>query len=99
MNKQYLYPQNLRSQARLWLWNLRDIVIIGTALLVSVLALTQAKMMLPLGITLGYAFLTIRLDENTVMDFIRRGIRYFLTSQQYFEWRPEDIGCRTERGE
>ena len=36
MNEQYLYPQNLKSQAKLWLWNLRDLAIIGTALLVSV---------------------------------------------------------------
>ena len=55
MNDQYLYPQNLKSQAKLWLWNLRDIAIIGTALLVSVLAIAQLKFVLPLALTLGYA--------------------------------------------
>ena len=59
MNEQYLYPQNLKSQAKLWLWNLRDIAIIGTALLLSVLAIAQLKIILPLGLTLGYA-----LDDN-----------------------------------
>ena len=99
MNEQYLYPQNLKSQAKLWLWNLRDIAIIGTALLVSVLAIAQLKMVLPLGLTLAYAFLTIRLEDNTVLDFIKRGFRYFVTSQQYYEWKSADIGSHTERSE
>ena len=98
MNEQYLYPQNLKAQAKLWLWNLRDLIIIGTALLLSVLALAQLKWMLPLAITLGYTFLSIRLEDNTVLDFIWRGIKFFLTTQQYFEWKSEDIGSRSERG-
>ena len=99
MNEQYLYPQNLKSQAKLWLWNLRDLCIIGIALLISVLALAQIKQVLPLALTLGYAFLTIRLDDSTVLDFIRRGIGYFIVSQQYYEWSPDDVGSHTERGE
>ncbi len=99
MNDQYLYPQNLKSQARLWLWNLRDIAIIGTALLLSVLAIAQLKMVLPFGLTLAYAFLTIRLEDNTVLDYIKRGFRYFVTSQQYYEWKSEAIGSHTERCE
>ena len=99
MNEQYLYPQNLKSQAKLWLWNLRDLIIIGIALLLSVLAIAQLKLVLPLALTLGYAFLSIRFEDNTVLDFIRRGIRYFITSQQYFEWKSADIGCHTERSD
>ena len=60
MNETYYYPYNLRSQAKLWLWNLRDIVIIGIALLISILALTQMKFILPLALTLVYMFLSIR---------------------------------------
>ena len=99
MNEQYLYPQNLKSQAKLWLWNLRDLIIIGTALLLSVLAIAQLKLVLPLALTLGYAFLSIRFEDNTVLDFIRRGIRFFLTSQQYYEWKSSDIGSHTERSD
>ena len=97
MNEQYLYPQNLKSQAKLWLWNLRDLIIIGIALLLSVLAIAQLKIVLPL--TLGFAFLSIRFEDNTVLDFIRRGIRFFLTSQQFFEWKSADIGSHTERSD
>ena len=48
MNEQYLYPNDLKSQAKLWLWNLRDIVVIGIALLISVLAVAQLKLFFPL---------------------------------------------------
>ena len=47
MNETYIYPHNLKSQAKLWFWNLRDIAIIGVALLISILALTQIKIVLP----------------------------------------------------
>ena len=43
--------------------------------------------MLPAALTLGYGFLTIRLDDATIVDFIHYAVRYFLTTQQYYEWR------------
>lgn len=27
MKKQYLYPQNMRTEAKLWFWELKDIII------------------------------------------------------------------------
>lgn len=83
----YIYPQNLKAQANLWLWSLKDISIIGVAALVSVLSLSQIRQFMPLVLTAGYAFLTIRLDDMTVLDFIKRAVRFFITTQQYFEWR------------
>ena len=38
---QYIYPQNLKATANLWLWSLRDFVILAVAALLSVLALVQ----------------------------------------------------------
>ena len=35
----YIYPDNLRAKAKLWLWELRDVAVIGAGLLLSVLAL------------------------------------------------------------
>ena len=37
----YMYPDNLKSKATLWLWELRDIGIIGIGCLISVFALSQ----------------------------------------------------------
>ncbi len=94
MNGQYIYPQNLKSQAKLWLWSLRDVAILDVALILSILALSQMQFFLPLAITLVFAFLTIRLDDQTVLDFIGRGIRYFVSSQQEFYWQENSIGKR-----
>ena len=87
MNETYYYPYDLKSQAKLWLWNLRDVAIIGAALLISILALTQIRSFLPLALTLLYMFLSIRLEDVCVLDYIRCGVRYFLLSQQYYEWK------------
>ena len=64
----YIYPQNLKAAANMWLWSLRDFAIMGVAALL-------------------YGFLTIRMDDTTILDFIRYAGRYFITTQQYYEWR------------
>lgn len=95
---EYIYPQNLKSQARLWLWNLRDVAVIGVAMIISVLALAQLKLYLPMALTFAFTFLTIRADESSVLDFIIRAIRYFLTVQQYYEWNEERVGTHSSVG-
>ena len=54
----------------LWLWELRDIGIIGVGLLISVLALTQTGIALPLVLTAVYAFLSIRFDGTSIWYFL-----------------------------
>lgn len=84
---QYLYPQNLKATANLWLWGLRDFCIIGIAALLSVVLLVYTGIFIPAVVTLVYGFLTIRLDDTTVMDYMRYAVKYLITTQQYFEWR------------
>ena len=83
----YLYPQNLKATANLWLWGLRDFAILCVAALLSVLALVQLHFMVPAAATLCFAFLTIRMEDTTVLDFLRYAVGYFISSQQAFEWR------------
>ena len=83
----YLYPQNLKASANMWFWSLRDFAILGIAALLSIVILVELHLMLPAAATLCYAFLTIRMDETTILDYLRYAARYFLTTQQYFEWR------------
>ena len=83
----YLYPQNLKAKANLWLWSLRDFAILGIAALISVVILVNTLIFIPAAITLCFAFMTIRLDEITVLDFLNFAVRYFITTQQQFEWR------------
>lgn len=83
----YIYPQNLKETAKLWLWSLKDITISGMALLISIVSLTQAGFVLPLAGTLVYAFLTIRVDDTSILDFIQRAARFFMISQQFYVWK------------
>ena len=85
--KQYLYPQNLKAAANLWLWNLKDFAILGVVALLSIAALVQLGFIRPAAATLCYGFLTIRMDDATILDFLKYAVRYFISTQQYFEWR------------
>ena len=73
----YIYPDNLKSKAVLWLWELRDIAIIGVGALISVFAMAQLGFLPPVVITAAYA---------SILDFLRYAIRYFLLGQQTYAW-------------
>lgn len=83
----YLFPKNLKAKATIWLWRLRDFAILGIAALLSVVILVYLGWLMPAALTLCFGFLTVQLDETTMLDYISYAIRYFITSQQYFEWR------------
>ena len=87
---QYIYPQNLKATANLWLWSLRDFAIICIGLLISALALTQIHLVVPLALTAAYAFLSIRLEEITVLDYVRYAGMFLLFSQQEYVWWCEE---------
>lgn len=86
MNKVYIYPHNMRASATLWLWSLKDFAVIVIAALFSALVLATTKILIPAVLTAVYAFLSIRSDETTVLDFIKYGVRFFISTQQYYEW-------------
>lgn len=77
----------MRTQVKLWFWSLRDIIILGVALTVSVVSWAKINFILPAALTVLYGFLTIRIDEYSILDFLKRAFRYFVTTQQYFEWK------------
>ncbi len=68
--KTYIYPQNLKAASRLWLWSIKDFLIICIGLILSVVILTQIWSFIPFGITAMFAFLSIRMEETTIMDYI-----------------------------
>ena len=83
----YIYPDHLRAKATLWLWQLRDVGIIGVMALISVLSLTQLGFAPPIVLTAVYAFLTIRFDDTSILDFIKYACAFFMAKQQFYEWR------------
>ena len=89
MHETYYYPQNLKAKATLWLWSLRDLVIIAIAGLLSILAWGKLHFPVPVVLTAVYAVARIRLGDFCVMDSALAVIRFFWHSQQYFEWKEE----------
>lgn len=87
MNKQYIYPANMKSRATLWLWSLKDFAVIIIAALFSAVVLATTRIVIPAALTAAYAFLTIQADETTILDYIKYAVRYFISTQQYYEWR------------
>ena len=67
----YIYPDNLNAKATLWLWQLRDLAVIGIGLLIAVLALTQLGLFLPMVLVAAYAFLSIHLDAEPFCGWSR----------------------------
>ena len=83
----YIYPQNLKAEANLWLWNLRDFAVLSIALLLSAVAMARLGMLLPMAFSFCFAFLTIRLDDTTVIEYMGYAARFLVSTQQYYEWR------------
>ena len=61
--------------------------VIGVGLLLSVLALTQTGIFVPLVLTAVYTFLSIQFDGTSILDFIRYAVAFLLTKRQFYEWR------------
>ena len=83
----YIYPDNLRAKAKLWLWELRDVAVIGIVFLLSVLALANGAGMFLLVLTVLYAFLSIRMEGASILDFLRCAVCFLFIHQQYYEWK------------
>lgn len=82
----YIYPDNLKAKATLFLWELRDIGIIGVGLLLSVFALAQLHFFLPIVLTAVYAFLSIRIGGSSIKDFIIDAFGFFFLKPQTYRW-------------
>ena len=86
----YIYPNNLKAKPTMWLWALRDVVVICVCLVLSVLALVELGLVPPLIATVLYAFLSIRLEDSSILDFLRYAMCFLFLKQQYYEWRPRN---------
>lgn len=86
----YIYPDNLKAAPTLFLWRLKDLAVIGIGALISIFAMVQMGFSVPLAVTLAYAFLAIRFDDTSILDFIKYAARYFFVEQQEFRWKLID---------
>ena len=83
----YIYPDDLAGKATLWLWTLRDVVILGAGALFFRSRAGPDQPLFPAVLTALYAFLTIRLEDVSILDFCRRAAAFLLLVPQRYEWR------------
>lgn len=89
MKKQYIYPQNMKLKPKLWLWSVRDLIIIGISSIPAILAVAKLHFFIPAAMAAVYAFLSIRFDDRSVLDYIKRAVSFFVSSQQSFFWKED----------
>ena len=84
----YIYPDNLKGKSNMFLWTLRDMLVIIIGAVVAAALAALFDFVLP-GVAVGvYAFLTLRIDnELNISDYIRFAFRFFVTTQQIYYWR------------
>lgn len=85
----YYYPENLKSEPLLLLWRLKDVIKIGATGLVALFAAIQTGSLFLLVIVLAVAFLCVRVDDTSAMEFLKYAVRYFITQKQMFTWGGE----------
>ena len=61
--------------------------IICGGIILSVIVLVNLWNVLPFAATACFAFLSLRVDEAAIMDYIFNAAKFFLTSQQLYFWR------------
>ena len=85
---QYIYPQNLKATANLWLWSLRTFDFGGSRTVVSVLAHDAAAHLYADRSCFMLRFFNDPHGRyHRTLDFMRYAVRYLISTQQYFEWR------------
>ena len=86
----YIYPDNLKGKSTMFLWTLRDMLVIIIGAVLSAACGAVLHIMLP-GVLVGvFAFLSMRIDgELNISDYIRFAGRFFLTEQQTFFWQMD----------
>ena len=87
--KTYIYPENLRATVKLWFWNVRDFIVICGGIILSVIVFVNLWNVLPIAATVCYSFLSLRVDDTAIMDYIFNAVKFFVTSQQVYSWRNQ----------
>lgn len=81
----YIYPENLKAKATLWFWSLSDLFIMGVLLASSFFFLSVFAFPYPLMASILFGILTIRVDEYSIMDFLKSAVRFFCRQKLYFQ--------------
>lgn len=88
--KTYIYPENLRATVKLWFWNARDFLIICVGIILSAMLLAKLWTVVPFAVTACFAFLTLRADDASILDYMLHAVKYFCFTQQRFNWQEKE---------
>jgi hypothetical protein len=77
----------MKASASLFLWTLRDAVITVAAVILGVLLLTQTGSVILLSAAAVYAFLSIRFEDTSILDYIKYAYRFCAAKPQFYLWR------------
>jgi hypothetical protein len=80
----YIYPENLKAKATLWFWSLSDLLILGVLLALSVFLLSTFRFPYMLMCSILFAILTIRVEEYSMMEFLKAAARFFFGQKLYY---------------
>lgn len=59
----------------------------GPLLAIFIVIMTGYAVSFPVVVTLVYAFLAIRFEDTSILDFIKYAVKYFFIEQQDFRWK------------
>ena len=76
--KMYIYPDDLKAAPTLWLWRLRDLTAGGLMAVFGIVTLTQFRTPLFAAIAALYLFLTVRIEDACILDFVQKAGVYFI---------------------
>lgn len=83
MEKHFYYPHNLSEKSTLFMWQIKDIVVLAILLIISVLIAILSSNIYPLLCPMIFAFLTIRVDNSSLFSYIKRIIKFFVSKQEF----------------
>lgn len=83
----YIYPDNMKGKASLFLWRLGDMIAIVIGIILSFSLIAVFHFVQPLAVVSAYAFLSIRFDDRSICDYIVYAFRFCVTTQQMYFWR------------
>lgn len=83
----YIYPDNMKGKAGIFLWSLNDLIIIVIGAVIGITAAVSLKIMFPAALAAAFAFLTIRFDDTSIFDYIINAFKFCISTQQMFIWR------------
>lgn len=82
----YIYPDDLKAAPTLWLWRLRDLTAGGLMAVFGVVTLTQFRTPLFAAIAALYLFLTVRIEDACILDFVQKAGVYFIGRPRLYRW-------------